>query len=378
MELTTRSANGPELTMDAQRLDSPSTLVMVFAAREALECSTVLEDVCSAYSSSVVVGCSTAGHFVSDLVEDDKPVLIATRFAHTGLRSALVPLVRQEDSTAAGEKLAAELTGPGLRAVLILSDGITCNGSALVEGLSRNLAGDVTIFGGLAADGDAFVDTKTVLGSAANSKQVVAVGLYGDRLIVRTGTRGGWHLFGPERTITESSGTVLSVLDGEPALDLYRRYLGDRAEELPGSALLFPLAIRSPEADAEHRVVRTVLGVDEETKTMTFAGDIPTGWRAQLMRASFDALVDGAEDAAAEISDMGDIDGQSLCLGVTCVGRRLVLGSRVEDELDAVADVLGERATLAGFYSYGEIAPGRSGRCELHNQTMTLTLLGER
>lgn len=378
MEVISRSGTGPDVTGGATHLDSPSTLVMLFASRSELENTTLVEDVARSFPESVVVGCSTAGHFVGELVEDENSVLIATRFEHTRVHAASVPLAAPEESFGAGQKLAEELSTADLRAVLVLSDGVACNGTALVAGLVENLAEDVVVFGGLAADGDAFGKTLTVANASADPHQVVAVGLAGDRLVIRNGSGGGWDLFGPERTITDSTGPVLHVLDGEPALDIYRRYLGDRADELPGSALLFPLAIREPNSDFEHRVVRTVLGVDEGNKTMRFAGDMPVGWRAQLMRASFDALIDGAADAAETATESTDVVGDSLCLGISCVGRRLVLGSRIEDELDAVAQLLGDDTTFAGFYSYGELAPGVTGKPELHNQTMTLAVIGER
>lgn len=378
MEILSRTGTGPDLIERAAQLDSPSTLVMLFASRPALETTTLVEDVHGAFPSSVVVGCSTAGHFARELVEDDNSVLVAARFEHTSLQTATASLMAPEESFRAGQHLAEELRGPDLRAVLVLSDGTACNGTTLVAGLVETLGDDVVVFGGLAADGDAFVQTVTVANGSANSHQVVAVGLFGDRLVIRNGTGGGWDLFGPERTITAAAGSVLTVLDGEPALDLYRRYLGDRADELPGSALLFPLAIREPSANLEHRVVRTVLGIDEDNKTMTFAGDMPIGWRAQLMRANFDSLVDGAADAAEAATEPAGVLGDSLCLGISCVGRRLVLGSRIEDELDAVAEILEDNTTFAGFYSYGELAPGVTGKSELHNQTMTLALLGER
>jgi hypothetical protein len=71
--------------------------------------------------------------------------------------------------------------------------------------------------------------------------------------------------------------------------------------------------------------------------------------------------------------------GVDLALLISCVGRKLVLRQRVEEEVEAVRDVVGRDAVMTGFYSYGEIAPfSASARCELHNQTMTITTLSER
>jgi hypothetical protein len=163
---------------------------------------------------------------------------------------------------------------------------------------------------------------------------------------------------------------VLFELDGEPALDLYKRYLGERAQGLPATALLFPLGVRAADWN-DARLVRTVLSVDEATRSMTFAGDIPEGSTAQLMRANFDRLVEGAGKAGRGLTPS---DGTPrLVVAISCVGRRLVLGERTEEELEAVADAVGPDAAMVGFYSYGEIAPSAAARCDLHNQTITLS-----
>jgi hypothetical protein len=124
--------------------------------------------------------------------------------------------------------------------------------------------------------------------------------------------------------------------------------------------------------------VRTILGINDAEDSMTFAGDIPDGSLAQLMRANFDRLIDGAAGAAQ--SSVGPLRNGSpeLALLISCVGRKMVLGQRIEEEVEAVAEVVGPGAQLAGFYSYGEISPFTpTATCELHNQTMTVTTLSE-
>jgi hypothetical protein len=176
--------------------------------------------------------------------------------------------------------------------------------------------------------------------------------------------------------VTRAQGNVVEELDGEPALDLYERYLGDLAAGLPSSGLLFPLSISDgPQGEA---LVRTMLAVDHQARTITFAGDVPQGWTAQLMKADIDRLVDGAAQAATDTAAMCDVVGECLAVAVSCVGRRLVLKGRVEEELEVAVESLPDGAHLVGFYSYGEISPLTSGRCDLHNQTMTLTTLAER
>jgi hypothetical protein len=206
------------------------------------------------------------------------------------------------------------------------------------------------------------------------SGEVIALGFYGAGLRVGCGSLGGWDPFGPDRLVTRSEGSVVYELDGRPALDLYREYLGPHAEGLPASGLLFPLCLRNEGGG----LVRTILDIDDKARSLTFAGDVPQGGYARLMRANFDRLIDGATGAArSALVPLGSAHTE-LAILISCVGRKLVLKQRVEEEVESVRDVVGAAATLAGFYSYGEICPGVAGACaELHNQTMTITTLSE-
>jgi len=246
----------------------------------------------------------------------------------------------------------------------------------VAAGLVEGTGGRLPISGGLAADDDRFERTWVLADGKLVEGHLTAVALSGPTLRVGYGSRGGWETFGPVRRITRSAGNVLLELDGEPALDLYERYLGERAAGLPGTALLFPLALRTPDAPGRE-VVRTILAVDPVARTMTFAGDVPEGSSAQLMTGTLDGLVTGAGQAAGAAVGGPDGDVPLLALAVSCVGRRLVLGRRTEDELEAVAGRLPVGSELVGFYSYGEISPADAGRCDLHNQTMTITTLAE-
>jgi hypothetical protein len=281
------------------------------------------------------------------------------------------------DSFAAGARLADGLSGDDLCAVFVLSDGLVVNGTQLVAGLHSALPAAVPVSGGLAGDGARFGRTWVLDGAAACAGRVCAIGFYGRRLRVGHGCDGGWSDFGPERRITRAAGAVLHQLDGRPALDLYRHYLGDRADGLPGTALLFPLAVRAAGDDAE-TVVRTVLAVDHAARTMTFAGDVPEGGVARLMRANHDRLVGSAGDAARAALHGATAADSALIVSVSCVGRRLVLGERTDEELESVLDAAPRGAAHLGFYSYGEIAPTLPGGASaLHNQTMTVTAFSE-
>ena len=358
-------------------LDSPRTLVLVFGASGLLDRPAPLLELGGTYPTSHLLGCSTAGEISGAGVSDDSLSVAVVRFHRTDLRSAFAPTGTSDGSFAAGRAIASQLQGPALRGVILLSDGLTVNGSELIAGINDVLPNTVVVTGGLAGDGDRFQRTWVMQGGRPAQGGVSAVGLYGDSLIIGHGSQGGWDFFGPERRVTRSSGNVLYEIDGRPALSLYRRYLGERASGLPATALLFPLGLRAQHGD-DKTLVRTVLAIDEENQSMTFAGDIPEGSIVQLMRSNIDRLIGGASEAGRRLHASSDAPGARLGIAISCVGRRLVLGERAEEEIEAVLNALPAATQLVGFYSYGEIAPGADGRCDLHNQTMTLTMLAER
>ncbi|HEY4056013.1 MAG TPA: FIST N-terminal domain-containing protein, partial [Kofleriaceae bacterium] len=271
-------------------LDSSQTLVVAFAAPSYVDRPAVLAELAAAFPRSIVIGCSTSGEIEQTQIRDESITVAAIRFANTRLRHAHTTLQSSAGSFAGGAALADELAADDLRAVLVLSEGVHVNGSELVRGLNSRLPDSVVVTGGLAGDGARFARTWVLAQGTAKVDHVVAVGLYGSSLRVTHGSQGGWDVFGPERKVTASQGNVLYALDGRPALELYKGYLGERAAELPSSALLFPLALRDS-LNTANSVVRTVLSVDEATQSMTFAGDIPTGHYVKLMRANFDRLV---------------------------------------------------------------------------------------
>jgi len=328
----------------------------------------------SAFPKAVILAASTAGEIAGTMVCDDSVSALALRFEAT---KVLGVSVRVEDATKsweAGEQLAQLLPPEGLRHVLVLGAG-NINGSQLAQALEASLPKGVAATGGLAGDGVRFKNSIVAMGTECGSDRLVAVGLYGDRLRVSHGSAGGWQAFGPKRLVTSAEGNLLKSLDGQPALALYKRFLGERAAGLPATALLFPLQIIDP--SGQGGIVRTILNIDEEKQALIFAGDIPVGAQTRLMRAGFDALVEGAS-LAVEAAAPFEVQGDKAALLVSCVGRRLVMGQRIEEEVEAVLSRLGLGVHAAGFYSYGEFCPGgNAAACELHNQTMTLTVLGE-
>jgi len=349
-------------------------LLLAFGDTSRLAGDEVFAALRQAYPRAAIVGCSGAGEIYGSSVSDESLVVSALHFEHTAVRLAKATISEMTESFSVGQSMAQALLGDGLSHVLVFSDGLSVNGSELVRGFRSQLPAGVELTGGLAGDGERFQRTLVLADAPARERTLVAVGFYGSRLAVGYGSVGGWDTFGPERLITRSAGNVLFDLDGKPALELYKRYLGEHAAGLPATGLLFPLLLRSENGG----VVRTILGINEAEQSMTFAGDMPEGQHARLMKANFDRLVDGAV-AAAEVSLQGQ-GGRAaqFALLISCVGRKLVLKQRIDEEVLGIRQILGNQLPFAGFYSYGEISPHHSDTpCQLHNQTMSITTLGE-
>lgn len=366
---------------DADADLADAQLVLVTGDRQALGSPTLLPPLRERFPRSSIVLCSSGADIAGDRVREAGAVATAVHFAAAHVRAVQGEIRAREDSEAAGARLAAQLPPADLRHVLVFSEGLQVNGSALAAGLAGALPPTVSITGGLAGDGERFGETVVGLDAAPGAGRVVIVGLYGHGLRIGMGSLGGWETFGTWWTVTRADGNVVHEFDGEPALPVYKRAIGAHAYALPSSGLLYPLHLEGEgdhDGPAASGIVRTLLAVDHRERTLTFAGAVPQGRRVRLMRATLDRLIDASGAAATgSLSGLGGSSAQ-LVLLVSCIGRKLLLQRRVEEELQSARRVFGGQARFAGFYSYGELSPlTPSARCELHNQTMTVTAIAE-
>lgn len=356
-------------------------LVLVFGGKKQVTDPTHLDSLHTWYPNSNIILGSTAGEIADTHVRDNSLSCCAIAFEKTALSFESGAVQGNDQGEQIGAELAQKIKKEGLRHVMVFCDGLKVKGADLVKGLSKNIPADVVMTGGLVGDGSDMKETVLGLNTTPQSGQVVLVGFYGDNIKIGYGSMGGWDSFGPARLVTKSNENVLYELDGKPALTLYKQYLGDKAKDLPESGLLFPLDLHTEEDGKETRVVRTALGVNEENQSLIMGGDIPEGSKVTLMKANFDKLVDGAGGAA----NMSNISlretNPDLAILISCIGRKLVLKARIEEETEAVKEKLGDSDNIfiTGFYSYGEISPvaATEKQCKLHNQTMTITTFKE-
>jgi hypothetical protein len=353
-------------------------LIIVFGGVPFFASQELADTLKSLAPNASIIGCSTAGEIAVDRVYDNNCIITAIHFEKTKTKAVTTNIAGMSDSYGAGERLGKSLSPDGLKGVFVLGTGVSINGSALVDGLQDNVPKGVAISGGLAADAGAFKQTWTIGPNSASDKQIVAVGFYGENIQLSHGTFAGWEPFGPARKVTRCDQNVLFELDGERALDIYKRYLGEYAKDLPGSGLLFPFEMLGSDRE-KSGIFRTILGIDETEGSLTLAGDIDPNGYLKLMHSSTDKLVDGAETAAkTALAKHKKVNGSALAILVSCIGRKLVMGDRIDEEVEAVANTLGKNTCVTGYYSNGEIAGTEFlGECRLHNQTMTITWISE-
>ena len=363
-----------EFLSDEANLNEP--LVLVFGNRYTLESDSLYNEIQTMFPGGHIVFGSTAGEILEREVLDQSLSLTAMEFEKSTFSVQRANVNNFTDTVQdLGIALLDKLPKENLQHIFVVSEGSSVNGSGLIEGMEKELPKGVTLSGGLCGDDARFERTLASYNESPKEGEVIAIGLYGDTLEVTCANYGGWTGFGPKRTITKSKENVLYELDGLPALDLYKTYLGEKAKELPQAALLYPLSVKTP--NSKESIVRTILNINEEENTMILAGDVPEGAEVQLMMSTVDDIVQGAQTAAA-FAMRNRKSEPELGLLISCVGRKLVMDQRTEEEVEEVIEVIGDQAKVAGFYSYGEMAPfAGADQCKLHNQTMTLTLISE-
>ena len=364
----------------SENISLKEPLVLVFGNRFLLEDEGIYDEVKAIFKDGHIVFGSACGDISSESIDYESITITAIEFEKSSFVIKTSNVLSEDseakiDSFSVGKELISQLPEEGLKHVFVLSEGSFVNGSQLTKGMNAATDNNLLITGALCGDDARF--EKTISSYNENPKQgeMVAIGLYGESLEVTFSINGGWTPFGPERIVTKSDGNVLYELDNLPALDLYKKYLGEKAKELPGAALLYPMNVKSD--DGNNHIVRTILNIDEDANSMILAGDIFEDSRVQLMMTHVDNIVNAAEKAAINASEFRTKKAE-LAILVSCIGRKLVLDQRVEEEVEEVMEVVGDATTITGLYSYGEIAPliGES-KCHLHNQTMTITLISE-
>ena len=357
-------------------MDSENTMILVFF-ESTLIIYKHLENIRAAFPKSKILGCSTSGEIQNGEINDNSIVCTIVKFTHTRLK-LISSHVDFTTSAEVGRSLSESLASPELKNILLFTEGLNIDGSDLIKEMHKSLTEKnmyVPISGGLAGDGDRFINTFVIFGTEVKTQHAVALGFYGEHIQVFAGTGTGWDPFGPVRVVTKASINTVYEIDGIPALKLYREYLKEDAKNLPVSGVLFPLGVSWGKNE---NIVRSVFRIDDASNSLIFASRIPENTKVQLMHSNVMKLINAAEDALDNCPLDLTSGAPTFALIVSCIGRRLIMGQKTEDELEKIRDHLPIHSEISGFYSYGEFAPTANKQNDLHNQTMTIIIFQER
>jgi hypothetical protein len=271
--------------------------------------------------------------------------------------------------------------------LLVFPNGMGGDGLKVLEGLQLSLGKDFEITGGYLGDDERFENTYQYYNGMVYKDAIVGL------MVIKKsgyktgiGVRSGFTSIGNSFFCTSSEGNIVKEFEHANALELYKDFLGEeRAERLPAVCLEYPFGIidNNPSDSTESLFqLRCGLSVDHEKGTIALAASIPEGSEVTLTTASRGDIINGAREAAAQAKkSLGDATPMALIM-FSCVGRKLVLGRRIQEEVDAVRECIGHDVPIIGFYTYGEIGPIDKTKPELssvkfHNETVVLWLLGK-
>lgn len=270
--------------------------------------------------------------------------------------------------------------------LLVFPDGMGGDGIRVIEGLHSVLGSGFEIVGGYLGDDERFESTFQYYDGKIYRDTIVGLLISGrGEFITGIGVRSGFRSIGNRFYCTAAEGNVVKKFEEERALDLYKKFLGEaRSRRLPGICLEYPFGLideKSSIQGKEYFQLRCGLAVDHTMGTISLAASVPEGSPITLTAASRGEIIDGAKLAAQQARDSLQGAKPLAIFMFSCVGRKLVLGRRTQEEVTAVRKILGEDVPLIGFYTYGEMGPIDKMKEELaitkfHNETAVAWTLG--
>lgn len=360
-ELTSSLEDLPSIDFPCEKID----LVFIHGSPFSLEDPILLDNFRDAFPNAELLGCSSAGEMINGQTFDNAIVFSALHFEKSTIKSARVGSSENEsDEFDGGRKLAASLDADDLQFIVIYCEGLGLDCDEMISGIQAELGRNIPIAGGLAGDSLLFERTILMDRDGAYDNGAVAVGIYGDSFTVNRSA----SLFEKEGIgieISASDGNMLTGINGRPALEEYTKMLGEKADQLPGICLNFPITILDPETQ-QPLYCRTMHEIIDNN--ILAAGTVPEG-PARLIDLTNpeDFFIDANNTSKAATTEAAE-----FAVIVNCAGRRAALGDRWTEEQSIIQDNFAEIPSI-GFYSYGEIGECRNtGSTIVHNQAVNI------
>lgn len=324
-----------------------------------------------------VVGCTSAGEISCEGYGYNSAVLGGFVSDQVDVHVAFVDEIAR-DSERAGEILAASLPG-GVHFVQLFSDALKGNGCALLRGMTRVLGDATVIGGGAAADNMRFCHTLQFFGPSIHTGAAVAMGFSG-RFRLGMGVRSGWSPIGIAKRVTRAAGNVVYELNHQPALEVYRRFLGKHVDKLPAVGAEYALGLVDNYGTMgldDYCLMRASLAVNHQDGSILYGGEVPQGAMVRFTCCDSNSLLEAAggagRAAVAELSGSTPV----MAFFYSCLARKVMLGRRTPEETEMVRQILGRSIPILGFYTFGEYGRIAIGKPSvLHNETAAVTILG--
>ena len=350
-----------------QKLDSAKNLlVQVFTGIcDIPYIQTLQETLVRLLPNACIIGTTTSGEIIEGKAKMHTTVLAFSLFEHTKIRTYASKIYKSSEETANALISQFCTVEEKPRVAISFVDGLHINGEAFIDTLGKYHE-SLIIAGGLSGDNANFQQTvvfteKEILPSGA----VVAL-LYNEHLQVATKASFGWESVGKSMMVTRAEGNIIYEIDGECAVDIYGKYLGeDIARNLPQIGVEFPLIVKKHGME----IPRAPLSKSSDG-SLVFAGSIHTGDKVTFGYGNLQAILQYGQS----VYEDHQVQKSESIFVYSCMARLQLLGENVNDELLPLQSI----CNVTGFFTYGEFyVESVNHKCELLNETMTILALSE-
>ena len=364
---------------------NPDALI-VFAAPK-FDHKKMLKGVASVTKKTPMVGGTTAGEISTFGLSVNSVVVMALKSNDIKFYVGIGKGIAKNEENA-GKELALNVikgaSKKSAKSLMILPDGLAGDGLRVIQGAQKVLGEDFEIVGGSLGDESNFKNTYQYYNGNVYQDVVVGILFCSNKIKTGTGVRSGWESVGSRFKCTKAKGNVVYNFGKKTALQVYREYLGaERAKKLPAIGLEYPMGLVDERAKIEgydYFQIRCPLAVNEKDGSITFAAAIPEGKEVTLTYSSRTSIINGSRLSAQQAKKTLGTK-PKLIMMFSCVARKMVLGQRTNEEINAVKKIFGKNVPLIGFYTYGEIGPIDKRISSLkntrwHNETVVIWALG--
>ena len=353
----------------------PDACWLFCSARQGLR--DLLAGIQDVVDTSNLTGCTTDGEISSAGFSSGSAVLAGIATDRIDFHLSVAEKL-SKGSESIGKKLARGLP-ESTRYIQLFSDGLTGNGCAILRGVSSVLGDEIPVSGGTAGDDGKFQKTWQFAGNKMLTDAAVAMGFSGE-FKLGTGVHSGWTPIGLSKKVTRSSGNILYELNGEPALNVFERFLGKHAHKLPEIGVEYPLGLVGRWGDVggeDYFLLRATMSVNRKNGSISFAGEIPEGAMVNLTCGDIPSVLKASKKAAQlATTDLGDARAKMIFC-YSCMARKIVLGRRTREEIELLREAIGPELPVVGFYTYGEYSRVKCNSPSfLHNETVTVSVIG--